>query len=132
MTQSGWSLASPALSELPATMVLPGERFIGVARLVVGGVAARARLSFEQVDGLQLAVESVLRLVFASGEHATVAAGTSAGALCVTIEPVPEVTLGVQAPLLRRLVEDVTMAQGTTSSVMLRVCLPGSSGDAGG
>jgi anti-sigma regulatory factor (Ser/Thr protein kinase) len=40
---------------------IPRERaFHGVARLVVGGVAARYELSFEHMDDLQLALASVL------------------------------------------------------------------------
>ena len=36
------------------------ERFLNVARIVVGGVAARLQLSYETLDDLQLAVESLL------------------------------------------------------------------------
>src|SRR5262249_42883129 len=40
---------------------IPGERrFHGVARLLVGGLAARLDLPYEQMDDLQLAAESVL------------------------------------------------------------------------
>jgi anti-sigma regulatory factor (Ser/Thr protein kinase) len=37
-----------------------GRRFAGVARLIVGGLAARLDLPYEQMDDLQLAAESVL------------------------------------------------------------------------
>jgi len=44
------------------TLTIPGEpRFIGIARLFVGGLAARLDLGYETMDGLQLALESVLR-----------------------------------------------------------------------
>lgn len=37
-----------------------GRRYLGVARLLVGGLAARLDLPYEQMDDLQLAAESVL------------------------------------------------------------------------
>jgi hypothetical protein len=44
------------------TLTVPGERrFIGIARLFVGGLAARLDLGYETMDDLQLALESVLR-----------------------------------------------------------------------
>jgi anti-sigma regulatory factor (Ser/Thr protein kinase) len=44
------------------TLRIPGERsFIGIARLFVGGLAARLDLGYETMDDLQLALESVLR-----------------------------------------------------------------------
>ena len=44
------------------TLTIPGEpRFIGIARLFVGGLAARLDLGYETMDDLQLALESVLR-----------------------------------------------------------------------
>jgi hypothetical protein len=40
---------------------VPNERpFFGVARLLVGGLGARLELPYEQLDDLQLAVESIL------------------------------------------------------------------------
>lgn len=43
------------------TLQLPNDRaLLGVARVVVGGIAARRSLSFEALDDLQLAVETVL------------------------------------------------------------------------
>src|SRR5262245_5755888 len=45
------------------TLTLPGERrFVGVVRLVVGGLAARLDLGYETMDDLQLALETVLRM----------------------------------------------------------------------
>ena len=44
------------------TLTIPGERrFIGIARLFVGGLAARLGLAYETMDDLQLALESVLQ-----------------------------------------------------------------------
>lgn len=43
------------------TLTLPhDERFVNVARIVVGGLAARLDLPYETLDDLQLGVESVL------------------------------------------------------------------------
>ena len=43
------------------SLTIPGERrFFGVARLLVGGLAARLDLPYEQMDDLQLAAESAL------------------------------------------------------------------------
>jgi hypothetical protein len=42
-------------------LTLPGERrSIGIARLFVGGLAARLGLGYETMDDLQLALESIL------------------------------------------------------------------------
>jgi hypothetical protein len=43
------------------TLTVPAERrFLGVVNLVLGGLGSRLDLSFERVDDLQLAVDSVL------------------------------------------------------------------------
>jgi hypothetical protein len=43
------------------TLTVPAERrFLGVVNLVVGGLGSRLDLPYEQVDDLQLAVDSVL------------------------------------------------------------------------
>jgi hypothetical protein len=43
------------------TLTIPAERrFLGVVNLVLGGLGSRLDLSFERVDDLQLAVDSVL------------------------------------------------------------------------
>ena len=45
----------------PIRLRIPHERpFHGVARLVVGGLAARLHLSYEHLEDLQLALEGVL------------------------------------------------------------------------
>lgn len=57
-------MSDSALSE-PAqtvTLTIPGaRRFVGIARMFVGGLAARLALGYETMDDLQLALESVLR-----------------------------------------------------------------------
>jgi hypothetical protein len=52
----------PEQNEVEAiSLTLPhDERFLNVARIVVGGLAARLDLPYESLDDLQLGVESVL------------------------------------------------------------------------
>ena len=47
--------ASPIALEVP-----PGVDFVPVVRLVLGGVAARAEMGFQELDDLQLGVERLL------------------------------------------------------------------------
>lgn len=56
------------------TLSIPHEKpFHGVARLVVGGLAARLDLSYEHLEDLQLALASVLeRDGYVAGEEVTV------------------------------------------------------------
>ncbi len=57
-------MSDPALSDSAqkVTLAIPGQRrFIGIARLFVGGLAVRLDLGYETMDDLQLALESVLR-----------------------------------------------------------------------
>jgi hypothetical protein len=56
-------MSDSALSETAqkVTLTIPGRRrFVGIARLFVGGLAARLDLGYETMDDLQLALESVL------------------------------------------------------------------------
>lgn len=54
-------MSDSALSAQTVTLTIPGERrFIGIARLFVGGLATRLDLGYETMDDLQLALESVL------------------------------------------------------------------------
>jgi hypothetical protein len=51
----------------------PDRSFHGVARLVVGGLAARLDLSYENLEDLQLALESLLaNKAYLTGEEVTV------------------------------------------------------------
>ncbi len=48
------------------------RRFVNVARLVIGGLATRIDLSFEALDDLQVALETVLAYEVGAGdEHTT-------------------------------------------------------------
>lgn len=81
------------------SLTLPHEeRFLNVARIVVGGLAARLQLSYETLDDLQLAVESLL------GDERYRAADL------VTIEisiAVPEVSILVGPLAAERVVQDL-------------------------
>jgi len=63
-----------ALSADAITLSIPhAQRYHGVARLVVGGLAARLELSYETLEDLQLALESVLeRDSYVRGDRVTV------------------------------------------------------------
>lgn len=68
-------------------LVIPAEQdFHGVARLVLGGVAARLDLSYEQLEDLQTALEALLRLRDDEDEIA-VALRVAAEALHVSVGP---------------------------------------------
>ena len=75
----------------PETIMLSiprGQRFHGVARLVVGGLAARYDLSFEDHEDLQLALASVLENDgYAAGSELTVQLAIHPDSLVMTIGP---------------------------------------------
>jgi hypothetical protein len=58
--EGGLDVEQPVEPEI-VSLTLPHEpQFLNVARIVVGGLAARLELSYESLDDLQLAVESLL------------------------------------------------------------------------
>ena len=74
---------------------IPNERrFFHVARLVVGGLAARLDLTYEQIDDLQLAVETVLSREAHEGDEVTLAIEIGEGALELRMGPLDAETLG--------------------------------------
>lgn len=80
---------------MPDSVVLTlprGEPFVAVARLVVGGLAARLELPFDGMDDLQLAVESVLADACADGYDGdvTVALAIEADRIVARIGPLDE------------------------------------------
>ena len=70
-----------------------GRRHVGIARLFVGGLAARVGLGFEAMRDLQLAVESVLITSRAPAE-VTVEACFEADSVSILIGPFDQNPLG--------------------------------------
>jgi hypothetical protein len=69
------------------TLTIPGERrFIGIARMFVGGLAARLDLGYETMDDLQLALESVLQKA-ELGETVTLQAAVDGEAVSILVGP---------------------------------------------
>jgi anti-sigma regulatory factor (Ser/Thr protein kinase) len=72
------------------SLTLPGDgRYVHVARIVVGGLAARLDLSYENLDDLQLAVESVLGNYLGDGD-VTIQLVVRDRAIEVLVAPVDE------------------------------------------
>jgi hypothetical protein len=77
-------LSAPAQT---VTLTIPGERpYIGIARMFVGGLAARLDLGYETMDDLQLALESVL-LKSELGDTVTLEAQLEDGGVCILVGP---------------------------------------------
>jgi serine/threonine-protein kinase RsbW len=69
-------------------VTVPNERHLfHVARLVVGGLAARLDLTYEQIDDLQLAVETVLAREAEDGGQVTLAIEVGERSLELRIGP---------------------------------------------
>jgi hypothetical protein len=126
------SIPSSAVSDHAVSLTLPGERYMGVARLVTAGVAARLDLSFDAIDDVQLAVELVLTGAFARTEKVTVTLVGDRGELSIAISPVAASTLTdtragydgesriALQTLLERLVDSVGIEPGPVPVVVLR------------
>ena len=133
---SGRLSPDPPAGELVAELVIPAERYVGVARMVVAGVATRLDLPFEDVDDLQLALESVLRVVFDAADEATVRISIGEDAFVVAIEPAGGELLAHSLrddelwqsmdlrTLLGRLVDRVAARPGPPPAIELWVALP--------
>jgi hypothetical protein len=106
------------------TLTLPHAKpYHGVARLVVGGLAARLALSYEHLEDLQLALESVLeRDGYVQGDRVTVRLRVSPESIVMEIGPLdPEELRGDLEPaaavgiplsrLLSNLVEEVALEE---------------------
>lgn len=124
-------LRSPGVGDLVAAVTLPGAELVGVARLVVGGAAARARLGFEEVDDLQLAIETLVRAAFESAPEVVVRIESSADTLDAVVTPVSPERLArrFDPPLelrtvLERLVDRVTTRTTPAPAIVLTVDLP--------
>ena len=86
----------------PIELRIPNERpFHGVARLVVGGLAARHNLSYEMLEDLQLALATVLEgNGYAIGQEVLVELEIAEDAIAMSIGPLDGDA--VQADLERR------------------------------
>jgi hypothetical protein len=110
----------PATSDA-ITLTVPTERrFAAVVRLVVGGLAARLDLPYEQVDDLQLAVEAVLARELHSGDTLTLEVEVDSELVALRLGPLDQAIreqLGEEegpevlalGRLLASLVEDVRL-----------------------
>jgi hypothetical protein len=84
--------------------------FHGVARLVVGGLAARLALSYEHLEDLQLALESVLeREGCVLGEEVVVRLDVAHDAVVMEIGPLDPVKLG--AELRREAADEISLGR---------------------
>lgn len=100
------------------------EPFHGVARLVVGGLAARLDLSYEDLEDLQLALVSVLeRDGYATGSEVTVRLLVGEGTVGIAIGPLEAGELAADLErdtedglpmrrLLETLVEEISVEEG--------------------
>ena len=71
------------------TLTIPRRKpFHGVARLVVGGLAARRDISFEELEDIQLALDEILASPLAAGDAVTVEVVVETGAAAIAIGPV--------------------------------------------
>jgi hypothetical protein len=106
------------------TLTLPHAKpYHGVARLVVGGLAARLALSYEHLEDLQLALESVLeRDGYVQGDRVTVRLRVSPESIVMEIGPLDPAELRADleseaaggiplARLLSTLVEEATLEE---------------------
>ena len=100
-----------ALSSDSITLSIPHAKpYHGVARLVVGGLAARLELSYEHLEDLQLALESVLDSEgFVDGDEVTVQLEVTPESIIMGIGPIdPEM---VRDDLERRAGADITLSR---------------------
>ncbi len=122
------------------TLAIPGQlRFVGIARLFVGGLAARLDLGYEAMDDLQLALESVLRKA-ELGDEVTLEAQVEGDGLSILVGPLERDPLdaGASHPerleLERLLAALVADAESTTRDdgywLRLDVRIPAGSGSA--
>ena len=109
------------------TLSIPHERpFHGVARLVVGGLAARLDLSYEHLEDIQLALASVLeRDAYINGREVTVKLDVGPSSIGMLIGPLDASELradleregeeGVPlSRLLDTLVDEILLEEGET------------------
>jgi hypothetical protein len=89
MPDPGLSAAAETL-----TLTIPGRPgYVGIARMFVGGLAARVDLGYETMDDLQLALESVL-LKAELGERVTLEAHLEGDGVAIVVGPFAHDPLG--------------------------------------
>jgi hypothetical protein len=100
-----------ALSADAITLSLPHAKpYHGVARLVVGGLAARLELSYENLEDLQLALESVLeRDGYVRGDRVTVRLFVEAESVVLEVGPLEPAEL--RADLERPAADGISLAR---------------------
>jgi hypothetical protein len=126
------ALASRPLGETLATIAIPTDEYVGVARLVAAGVASRFDLDYAHVDDLQLAMETLVRVALGSGvTPVNVSVETDEAALYVVVGPASSDVLqrrlrdaGEIRTVLERLVDGVIERTVPDRSIALRVDLP--------
>ncbi len=94
------------------TLSVPAEpAFHGTLRLVVGGLGTRSQLSYEEVNELQLAVESLVARRAPVGERISVEASLDADAVALALGPfVPDEDAGGRR-VLERLVRNARVVR---------------------
>jgi hypothetical protein len=118
-----------ALSADSITLSIPhAKAYHSVARLVVGGLAARLELSYEHLEDLQLALESVLESDgYVAGGEVTVQLVVEPDSVVMEIGPLDPVVLGEDlgrdageeislSRLLSTFVEEISVQEGDGGS----------------
>lgn len=116
------------------SLTLPADpRYATVARIVVGGVAARLNLSYETLDDLQLAVETLLaEEQILTGDHVDLELEVGAGSLAVTIGPIDPAAMrsaldeegGLPLRIVLAAVVDEAAVDDTTATLRLLRSFP--------
>lgn len=92
------------------TLRVPAARaFHGAVRLVVGGIASRSRLSYEQVDEIQLAVEELIAHRELAADVIVVEADVDDASVSILVGPFPSRDGAPGLRVVERLVERVRL-----------------------
>lgn len=100
-----------ALNADTITLSIPhAKAYHGVARLVVGGLAARLELTYEHLEDLQLALESVLeRGGYVRGDEVVVQLRVDSDAVVMEVGPLDPA--GLRADLDRDAAEGISLSR---------------------
>ena len=106
------SLATLGVRMDRITLSVPAETaFHGTLRLVVGGIGARSRLSYEQVSELQLAAESLVAHRRVQGEAIFVEAALDEGGISLLLGPFEPEDDPSRLRVVERLVDRVAVVE---------------------